>query len=647
MVVLNKSSKKYKLLSQGGDDFENKLSNTHLLYSDLNNTYFLHKHDSKKKLCLVIFIRTIMVLLLGGITMQENYRLLNEILEGQYIRSVYQPIVSLADGNVYGYEALSRITNDNIKMNIEQMFKTADMINKSWELETLCRAKALKSFVYKDGEKKLFINVNPNIIYDEKFSDGFTKKHLNEYELDADNIIFEITERIAVLDSNAFLGSINHYKNQNYGIAIDDVGSGYSGLNIIADVRPNIIKLDMNLTRNIDKDITKQLLCKAMVDFAKSAGIKLIAEGIETEEELKTLIKLNVEFGQGFFLGIPQDSFNDIAPEKINLIKNCNAKIYNEKMKSSVYPLISYLAKPGYTFLPTEKAEHIYETLRLNPNITEFTVVEDGIAIGFMSRATLNEIFGGRYGYSLHSKKIIKQLLKTDFLRVNHSMPVDEVSRLAMQRSFEKLYDPIVVEREKKYIGIVTIKDLLESCTKVEIDTALHSNPLTGLPGNLLIEKEILHRVFGDSPYCITYYDIDNFKAYNDAYGFQNGDMMLSFVKDILKECAQKREFIGHIGGDDFIVICDYHDAQEYCQAVLDKFSTRVISLYRNEDVENGYIISKNRHGVTETFPLATLSIAGISNKNKRYNSSDDFSTDIAQLKKKCKRQIGNYFEIL
>jgi diguanylate cyclase (GGDEF)-like protein len=587
--------------------------------------------------------------------MQTESDILEKILEGECITPVYQPIVSLTDGQTFGYEALSRISEKELEMDIGQMFKTADKTNKAWELEALCRTSALKNYVHiKDG-KKLFLNVNPNIMHDEKFREGFTKtekaeftkNRLNEYGLDFHNIIFEITERVAIMDSEAFMGSIKHYRDQNYGIAIDDVGAGYSGLNTIANVRPNIIKLDIDLVRNIDEDETKQFLCKAMADFCKNAGIILIAEGIETEDELKTLIKLNVDLGQGYFLGIPQQMFSDITPEKIETIKNAHNKKYTEKIRSSIYPIIGHLSKQGYCFSPEEKIESVYETLRFNPAITDFVVIENEYVIGFMSRATLVELLGGRYGFSLYAGKSIRELAVTDFLRLNYSMPVDQVSRLAMQRPFEQLYNPIVVEKEGKYSGIVTIKDLLDSSTKVEIDIAMHSNPLTRLPGNLLIEKEILSRICGDNPYCILYYDLDSFKAYNDAYGFQNGDKMLALVADILKSCAVKNEFIGHIGGDDFITICDYHEGENYCKQVLEQFEMKVNALYREEDIKNGFIISKNRHGVTENFSLASLSIAGISNKTKTYQNPDDFSKDIAQLKKKCKKQPGNYYEII
>jgi two-component system chemotaxis sensor kinase CheA len=128
---------------------------------------------------------------------------------------------------------------------------------------------------------------------------------------------------------------------------------------------------------------------------------------------------------------------------------------------------IGYLSRPGYCFSPHEKAENIYETMRLNPGITEFTVVEDDIAVGFMTRTALNEMLGGKYGFNLYSKNPIRDIMSSDFLKVNYYMPLDQVSSIAMQRPFELLYNPIVIEQEGKYSGIVMIKDLLDTCIKI------------------------------------------------------------------------------------------------------------------------------------------------------------------------------------
>ncbi len=405
--------------------------------------------------------------------MKQDFETVNKILEEECITPVYQPIVSLVNGEAYGYEALSRIANESLSINIEAMFRTADQMGKAWELEALCRKKALKNARAMPDQTKLFLNVNSNIINDQKFKAGFTKRKLNKYDLDSENIIFEITERVAILDRNTFFESINHYKNQNYGIAIDDVGSGYSGLNVIVDAKPTFIKLDMYLVRNIDQDETKIALCKAFVEFCKNSNIKMIAEGIETENELRTLIRLGVHYGQGYFLGIPKADFAEIEADKRKLIADCFSRGYVDTYKGSAFPPIESICKRSTAVMPGTKAIEVFELLSRNPSIMEVCVVKEERPVGFMTRGDIYAAFGGRYGYDLNFKKSIKDIMNSEFLRVNHGVPIDRVSRLAMQRPYEILYNPIVVERDNKYLGIVTVKDLLDSCTRIQVDSAI------------------------------------------------------------------------------------------------------------------------------------------------------------------------------
>lgn len=187
-----------------------------------------------------------------------------------------------------------------------------------------------------------------------------------KFGLNSNDIIFEITERVSILDTHAFTSAVEHYQKQNYGIAIDDVGAGYSELNIIANARPDLIKLDMNMIRDVHKDETKQLLIKALSEFGKNAGILVIAEGVETEAELD-------------------------SEDKADLIRRCQAKNYIRKNIASLYPMAGYLSRSGHTFFPQEKALRIYEELQNDSSITEFTVTEGGAAIGFMTRTSLIE----------------------------------------------------------------------------------------------------------------------------------------------------------------------------------------------------------------------------------------------------------------
>lgn len=262
-----------------------------------------------------------------------------DILENQRIKPVFQPIVSLKDGTIIGYEGLSRIVEPKKIKNTEELFCLAGLYGKIWELEQLCRSSLLKKYhtlCSEDREKKLFLNVNPMVIHDTQFHMGFTRQYLQQYNLEPDSIIFEVTERSAVEDMRGFKDTIRHYKSQGYKIAIDDAGSCYSGLNLICDIVPHYMKLDIALIRDIHKDMVKYAMVKSLVEFANLTNIQLIAEGIETEEELKALLKLGVHNGQGYFLRKPNEELKSVEKDALEIIRRFHAKKNaREKFKNS------------------------------------------------------------------------------------------------------------------------------------------------------------------------------------------------------------------------------------------------------------------------------------------------------------------------
>ncbi|MDR2718274.1 MAG: Hpt domain-containing protein [Treponema sp.] len=192
-------------------------------------------------------------------------------------------------------------------------------------------------------------------------------------------------------------------------------------------------------------------------DVVEQTGSKIIEKiwgnGCN-EPEYQPALSLTDEqfFGHGILNNVSDDDLKMNIQQIIRSADKINA---------------GYLSMPGYCFPPDEKTESIYETLKLNPGITEFTVVEDDVAVGFMTRTALNEMLGGKYGFNLHAKNPIRDIMNSDFLKVNYYMPIDQVSSLAMQRPFELLYNPIVVEQGGKYSGIVMVKDLLDTCMKI------------------------------------------------------------------------------------------------------------------------------------------------------------------------------------
>ncbi len=580
-----------------------------------------------------------------------------KIISTSAITSVFQPIVSLREGSILGFEALSRGPLDSTLHNPANLFQVAEDCNCLWELELLCRTKALgasddifnNNFRNKEkaNDVKLFLNVNPNIMNDAKFRNGFTKEYLEEFSIKPENIIFEITERNAVTNYNNFIMTINHYKEQNYKIAIDDAGAGYSGLNLISDLHPHFLKLDMNLIRDIDKDKMKQAIVKSMYEFSKLSNTDLIAEGIETLEELEVLVDIGVHYGQGYFIQKPNSQVKDIDSNIYDIINTLNRKKNHTYGYKISHIQIGDICENTITLSPNMFVAQVDELFSQNHAYHGFCVTQNDIVIGVVTKSLLKSKLSGRYGYSLFSNKSISYIMDRNFLSIDYKTSIDSVAKLAMSRNEESLYDFITITKNSEYFGIVTVKRLIEKTIEIEIVNAKHLNPLTELPGNVLIEQCLEMFISSSEAFSALYFDLDNFKAYNDVYGFESGDKIIKQLSLLMQKSIPKNAFLGHIGGDDFIAVISTYDISEICKNIIQDFDAHVKLCYSKDHVEQGFFISKNRHGIEEIFPLLSLSIAVINNKNGTYDSVYAFSEESSRLKKRCKQIPGSCYLVL
>jgi len=180
------------------------------------------------------------------------------------------------------------------------------------------------------------------------------------------------------------------------------------------------------------------------------------------------------------------------------------------------------------------------------------------------------------------------------------------------------------------------------------IDRNRGANPLTGLQGNLQIQAEINSRIVKDLPFAVIYADLDNFKAYNDVYGFAQGDIAIKLLADILsdqvRDRGNKNDFIGHIGGDDFVLITSVENAEAICRGIIDEFDQRVRELYRDEDREAGFISALDRRGERVETPIMSISLAIITNEYRHFQTYLQVAEIAAELKKKAKSLQGSNF---
>ena len=173
-------------------------------------------------------------------------------------------------------------------------------------------------------------------------------------------------------------------------------------------------------------------------------------------------------------------------------------------------------------------------------------------------------------------------------------------------------------------------------------------SPLTGLPGNVQINSELKKHLLKNEEFSILYLDLDNFKAYNDTYGFANGDEIIKFtartIVDNIHNIGMDNSFIGHIGGDDFVAITGAADYEKICRDIISDFDTYVLGYYNDEDVEKGYIEVANRRGIIEQFPLTSISIGVVEVTPGRFKNTLEIGEVGAQVKHQAKSVMGSTY---
>ncbi|HVM11769.1 MAG TPA: response regulator [Actinomycetota bacterium] len=175
-------------------------------------------------------------------------------------------------------------------------------------------------------------------------------------------------------------------------------------------------------------------------------------------------------------------------------------------------------------------------------------------------------------------------------------------------------------------------------------------SPLTGLPGNMRIQDELHRLVMEGQPFALLYLDLDNFKAYNDHYGFLRGDEAIRFAARCIQEHALRvvgqEAFIGHVGGDDFVVVCSPDRAEELCRAIIAACDEKIPGLYDPEDRERGHIEVENRRGQVERYPFVSISIGVATTDRRRFSHHGEAVAVATELKEFAKREQGSSFAV-
>jgi diguanylate cyclase (GGDEF)-like protein len=628
---------------------------------------------------------------------------------------------------------------------------------------------------------KVAVNLSARQLRDNAFVPLVTQI-LQESGLEPRYLELELTESVLMGDGRDTVTKLLSLKELGISISVDDFGTGYSSLSYLKHLPIDTIKVDRSFVRDIVTDPDDAAIVSAIVAMAHSLKLNVVAEGVESLEQLDFLRECNCQEAQGYFFSKPlvphhfeyfirtgksavattgtidftfapdfssfegfwsyidqpdwSNSWNgilergegnsdgtrnyrthygtlklDIDGEKVSGTYTHNdgfiegvmqgtrlTGIWTQQSKKDYIPPIALAAEPHMhpmssldtllshaeltarndqanrqhslqaTFeiraeyigdiavkpdpvMPGDTIPVVLNRLQNDNNLFVLPVVDNGTVVGVINRSTfIEEHVIGRHGFGFHinhSKKI-RDLMMPVEMTVESTTPIEDVAKL-IQASMQSLtrMDNICVVNRGEYAGVVNVNKLFNAITDINLILAKGANPLTGLPGNESIQREINERLQSGEAFDIAYIDIDNFKPFNDYYGFQRGDVVIKAIGEIVSSVTEASDmasscFCGHIGGDDFIIITDPYHAEHLSPKIIAAVAEHLPVFHGDKDYSVGSYSSVNRKGEQELFELLSISIGIVNTLLTPVDSYAQLASISTEVKKAAKKLPGS-----
>lgn len=570
---------------------------------------------------------------------------LKKIINKRELNALFQPIIQTQSGKVIGYEGLIRGPSNSPLHSPLALFNAARTFNLIVEIEHLCRSVVIERFAKLALPGKLFLNVSPDCLCQPDSRSGETLANLKKFNINPSRVIIELTENQPTFDYVLMREAVRYYREMGFQIAIDDLGEGFASLRLWSELRPDFVKIDRHFIQGINQDPVKLQFVRSIQEIAENTGSQVIAEGIETKSELLLIRELGIPFGQGYHIGRPAHEPNLTSFSiDANTLGRDRVALYPQERGTTTSPqtLIRLLRDVPIT-APEMSNNQVLELFSQHSDVMAIPVVDKGTPVGLITRSGIIDRFAQLYQRELYGAKPCTTFMDNAPLIVDKSTTLQELCQIVADGDSRHLSNGFIVIENGIYLGTGTGHDLMREITQMQLNAARYANPLTLLPGSVPINEHMDRLLANNVNFCLCYFDIDHFKPFNDVYGYRKGDRIIQDAGKILTAHADPElDMVGHVGGDDFIIVFQSEDWEARCQEIMAGFSTEVLRHYSHEDIARGGYISEDRRGNTMLHSLATLSIGAVRVDPGLYGTTYHIASAASEAKKQAKKINGN-----
>lgn len=559
------------------------------------------------------------------------------------VENAFQPIVEAGTGTVFGYESLMR---GQERIGFETPIEILDEAHETGQLlqlEQMVANRALAKFATLSNfaTATLFLNLDVRLIpHGNRLVESLLLQ-LKTANIPPSSICFEFSERFDNTSVPEFAELVLRLRKAGFKLAIDDFGVGHGEMKLLCDYSVDYLKIDRHFVADIDRSPRKRHLLKSIVHMAHVLGTRVIAEGIETEAEFIVCRDYGVDLVQGWFISRPSTHLSELVPAYPHLQEL-------GKNKGNSQSLDEILIRKQIEMLPTvyesDAIDTVFELFRRNPRQAYFPVLNaNGEPRGIIHEHHLKEYIYQPFGRDLLKNKVYERTISHFVERAPIvGLDSDADQLMAIFANMEGS-NCLILTDNMRYAGVVSAASLIKVINEKQLKTAQDQNPLTGLPGNRAIRDFMRNSGRdGDEVRHFCYCDFDNFKPFNDAYGFHLGDHAISLFAALMRRYFfAERHFLGHVGGDDFfigVVGWTKEELTEILDRLISDFHDDVLDFYSDEDRAAGRIRGHDRAGAEALFPLMRCSIGVLElPEGLVIDDINRVSAEIAQVKSSAK----------
>jgi EAL domain-containing protein (putative c-di-GMP-specific phosphodiesterase class I)/GGDEF domain-containing protein len=543
-----------------------------------------------------------------------------------------------------GHESLIRGPVDSPLRLPDALFQAARAEGLSVELEQACLHEGLRSWAMHSRDKRLFVNLSAHGIVEmmDRLSLPALMKTLDAAAVTPAALVIEITEHERVTDLPRLIEVASCLRAQGFRFALDDFGDGRSSLRLWAELRPEIVKIDKYFIHDLQNRAVKVQTLKGLTRFAEIFGTALVAEGIETESELEIVRDLGIELGQGYFLGRPSPVPAMATPAQAGeIIASSQIAVLPEMTRAAADFTVERLATNVPPLAPDVPVDDVAKVFANDSTLHAVALVDGGRPVGLLIRQAFVDRYARPYFKELYGRKPCVLFANTTPLVLDKHTGLDGMTAVLTSVDQRYLTEGFIVTEGGRYLGLGTGEQLVRVVTEARIEAARHANPLTFLPGNIPISEHIARLLANGSEFVACYGDLNDFKPFNDHYGYWRGDDMIRLVaRTLVSHCDPRRDFVGHVGGDDFVVLFQSADWIDRCQRILSVFNENARSLFDDDALARGGIEAEDRQGVRRFFKCTTLSIGAVPVRPGLFGRPAQVASAAAAAKHKAKVSV-------